>query len=164
MTEEFTTHLAVPVADESDARQTARNLEPYGAERITVIHVVEKGEGVIDKVSPEQAEQRARKAFDAFREIRPDIEEEIIYRRDVATAIVDVAAELEASAIAFRPRGGSRIVQFLAGDTALKLVTKADRPVIALPDGEASDEPETGPWLGPSQFAGDGAGGDRGGE
>lgn len=158
MTEELTTHLAVPIADESDARATARALEAYAAERITVINVVEKGEGVIDKVSPELAEQRARNAFAAFREVIPDVDEEIAYRRDVAAAVLDVAADVEASAIAFRPRGGSRLVQFLAGDTALKLVTKADRPVIALPDEPAPEERERGPWLEPSQFAGDGGG------
>jgi nucleotide-binding universal stress UspA family protein len=38
------------------------------------------------------------------------------YRRDVAGAIVDAADEVGASAIVFRPRGGSRVVQFPSGN------------------------------------------------
>ncbi|MDG5777038.1 universal stress protein [Haloarculaceae archaeon H-GB2-1] len=134
MPESLTNHLVVPVVDEEDARETARILDDYEYGRITVVHVIEKGEGVPDKLPLEQAEQRASNAFGAFRGFIPEIDTETAYRRDVVAAILDVAADVDASAIAFRPRGGNRLVQFLSGDTALKLVTDADRPVIALPE------------------------------
>lgn len=136
---ELTKHLVVPVADKEDARETARTLDEYEYSCITVVHVIEKGDGVPDKLPLEQAEQRASKAFGAFRGFIPEINTETAYRRDIVAAIIEVAANVDASAIAFRPRGGNRLVQFLSGDKALKLVTNADRPVIALPEGTESE-------------------------
>ncbi|WP_276300623.1 universal stress protein [Halorussus lipolyticus] len=129
-------HVLVPVADEEDARLSARELAPYSPERVTALHVVEKGEGVPDKTPVEQSEQLAEDAFTAIRETFPDADEETAYRRDVVQAILDVADELDASAIAFRPRRSGRLVRLLSGDRTTKLVTQADRPVIALPRGE----------------------------
>lgn len=139
MPESLTTHLVVPVANEEDARETARTLDRFEYGSVTVVHVIEKGGGVPDKLPLEQAEQRASDAFGAFRELVPEIDTEIAYRRDIVAAIIDVAKDVNASAIAFRPRRGNRLVQFLSGDTALNLVTDADRPVVALPDGDRNE-------------------------
>jgi len=131
-----TSHVLVPVADESDARATARALAPHDPDRVTVAYVVEKGGGVPDKTPVEQSEGVADAAFEAFRAEFPSADSRVLYDRDVVGAIVRAADEVEASAIAFRPRGGNRLIQFLAGDKTLRLVTESDRPVVTLPDPE----------------------------
>jgi nucleotide-binding universal stress UspA family protein len=130
-------HVLLPVANEEDALATAAALEPYRPERVTALHVVEKGGGVPDKTPVEQSEELAEETYAAVRTVFPDAGEHTAYARDVVSAIHEAADEVGASAIAYRSRGGSRIMQFLSGDLSLKLVTDADRPVIALPRAES---------------------------
>ncbi|UVE49521.1 universal stress protein [Haloferax larsenii] len=132
----LTSHVLVPVANEDDARVTAKALEPYSVGRVTVVHVVEKGEGVPDKTPVEQSESLAAESFAAFRETFPDAESRMTYRRAVVEGIVDVADDIDASAIAFHPRESGRIVKLLTGDRTLHLVTSAPLPIIALPHPE----------------------------
>lgn len=129
-------HVLLPVANEDDARATARALGPYGPDRVTALHVVEKGDGVADKTPVEQSEAVAADAFEAVRETFPDAAAHTAYARDVVGAIFESADEVGATAIAYRSRGGGRLMQFLTGDLSLRLVTEADRPVIALPRRE----------------------------
>ncbi|ERG96056.1 universal stress protein [Haloquadratum walsbyi] len=126
------THVLLPVANEDDALKTARALEPYKPNHVTTIHVVEKSGGAPDKTSVEQAEESCA----AIQSVFPDAEDHTVYGQDVAAEISKVADEVGASAIAYRSRGGSRLMQFLSADVSTKLVTKADRPIIALPRGE----------------------------
>ncbi|OVE84388.1 universal stress protein [Natronolimnobius baerhuensis] len=126
-------HVLVPVAHEDDATQTALALEPYDPVHVTAIHIVEKADGAPDKTPVEQSEAIAADSFAAIGTVFPDADERVKYARRVVDAIFEAADELDASAIAFRPRGGNRVVQFLSGDRSRKLVTGANRPVIALP-------------------------------
>ena len=126
-------HVLLPVAHEDDALATATALEPYGPDRVTALHVVEKGGGVPDKTPVEQSEELAEESYAAVRTVFPDADDHTAYARDVVGAILDAAEAVDASAIAYRSRGGNRLMQFLSGDLSLKLVTGADRPVIALP-------------------------------
>ncbi|MFC5972631.1 universal stress protein [Halomarina salina] len=128
-------HTLVPVADADDARLTARSLDRYDPERVTVLHVVEKGGGVPDKTPVEQSEEQAAEAFEAFRETFPDAETEVRYGTDIVDTVFEAARDLDATAVAFHPRGGSRIVQLISGDRTLDLVTEGDLPVVALPGG-----------------------------
>lgn len=132
-------HVLVPVAHAEDARATAAALQPYHPDHVTALHVVEKGGGVPDKTPVEQSEELAAESFAAVRAVFPDADEHTAYARDVVGAIFDAADEVDASAIAYRSRTGSRLMQFLSGDLSLKLVTRSDRPVIALPRNDPDE-------------------------
>ncbi len=126
-------HVLLPVANEDDALATATALEPYDPAHVTTLHVVEKGGGVPDKSPVEQSEELAAESYAAVRSVFPDADDHTAYGRNVAREIFDAADAVGASAIAYRSRGGGRLMQFLSGDLSLKLVTNADIPVIALP-------------------------------
>lgn len=132
-------HVLVPVANESDARATVRALVPYEPVNVTALHVVEKGGGVPDMTPVEHSEEIAEASYAAVRESFPDADDHTAYARDVVQAIFDAADEVGASAIAYRSRGGGRLMHFLSGDLSLRLVTEGDRPVIALPQTDASE-------------------------
>ena len=132
-------HVLLPVANEEDALATAMALEPYEPENVTTLHVVEKGEGVPDKTPVEQSEELAAESYAAVRRVFPEADDHTAYARDIVGAIFDAADEVDASAIAYRSRGGNRIMQFLSGDLSLKLVTNAHLPVIALPRKDTNE-------------------------
>jgi len=131
--------VVVPVAEADDARTSARAIDAYlGPDaRVLVVNVVEKAGGAPDKASVEQREDLAAAAFDAFRDALDAgvaVDTDVLYGTDVADAVFAAAADADATAIAFTPRGGNRWVRLLTGDVALDLVTGTDRPVVVLPD------------------------------
>jgi len=132
-------HALVPVANEDDALATAKALEPYHPERVTALHVVEKGEGVPDKTPVEQSEELAAESYAAVRSVFPDADEHTAYGRDVAEEIFAAVDAVDATAIVYRARGGNRLIQFLSGNLSSELVTDAPVPVVALPREETDE-------------------------
>jgi nucleotide-binding universal stress UspA family protein len=130
-------HAVVPVASEEDARTTATAIRTYlTVETLTVVYVVEKAGGGLDKASVEQRERTGIDAFAAFRETFDGdvtVETEVVYDTDIAEGLVDAAAEVGADAVAFTPRGGGWFERVLAGDVTRDLLDVADRPVVVLP-------------------------------
>lgn len=128
-----------PIANPTDAEETARAIHRYAHEDSTVVvtHVVEKGEGVPDKVAVEQREQYAEAAYETFADVFPDgwgdLRFETLYGRDVAETIIEGAADADATVVAFTPRGGSRWRQLITGDITRNLVKHSPIPVISLP-------------------------------
>ncbi|QCJ46336.1 universal stress protein [Haloprofundus sp. MHR1] len=133
-------HPVVPVAGVDDAETTARAALPriaaVGGEMLA-LYVVEKAGGAPDKASVEQREEVAEEAFSVVRELAAeagvDVTTRVAYGTDVAGTILDVAADEDASAVVFTPRGGSKWTKLLTGDVASSLVEDADRPVVVLP-------------------------------
>lgn len=98
---------------------------------------MEKTGGAPDQASVDQREMEAEEAFDAFRDRFPDAESEVRYGTDVVEQVFAAADERGATAVAFRPRPGSRLVRLVSGDYALTLVTENDLPVVSLPNPDA---------------------------
>ncbi len=132
-------HVLLPVAHEEDALKTAQALEPYNPGRVTALHVVEKADGAPDKTPVAQSEEIAAESYAAVRSVFPDADTQTTYNRDVVGAIFEAADDVDATAIAFRPRRGNRLQKFLSGDYSVKLVTQGDRPVISLPPVDAEE-------------------------
>jgi nucleotide-binding universal stress UspA family protein len=130
----------IPVASESDAETTAsaavRDLRGV-AERVTVLTVIEKAGGALDKASVEQRREYAEEVFEAIvPELEAaglDVETRIAYGTDVADSIIDVGAEIDATSIVFTPRESGLLARLFSGDVEHKLTTRSDRPVVALP-------------------------------
>jgi nucleotide-binding universal stress UspA family protein len=134
-------HVLVPVASEDDAIATSEALRPYleEIERVTAVHVVEKGGGSIDKAPVAKRREDAAE-FLAVVDSRLSSEVAVDTRTAFGTSVVDTifdeAEAAGATAVAIRPRGGSRIVRLLTGDTANRLVTAPRIPVVSLPSRE----------------------------
>lgn len=137
----------LPVASKADARTTARAAAPVLAESsgyAVIGHVIQKAGGAPDKASVEQRERRAEEIIAIIESElgSADVPHEahVLYGTDVADRIIQAAAEFDADAILFTPRGGSRWLRLLTGDVGLSLVTRSDRPVVVLPDVDGGDD------------------------
>ena len=127
-------HVVVPVERVDDARRTAAALDQFEPSRITVLYVIEQNTGGIDPVPSSHLAEKGAEAFEAFRETFPDAEEHLAQSDNPVEGIYEAATELGATAIAYRARGGSRLVQLLSGDHSLRLVVDPPLPIVSLPD------------------------------
>ena len=131
-------HLLVPIASDADAESTATALaDNLDADRVTVVHVVEKAGGAPDKAGVEQREEAAAEAFDRFEEIYGEsVETDIVYDTDIADGLLTAARDVAADALAFTPRGGGWFERVLSGSVTRDLLDETDRPVVVLPGGD----------------------------
>lgn len=137
-------HVVIPVASEDDARATCVALGPYldGIERVTAVHVIEKAGGAPDKAPLEKRREDAAE-FLAVVDTRLGqsvaVDTQTVYGTDIVERLFEVTDDVGASALAFRARGGSRIVRLLTGDVATRLVTDPPVPVVSLPSRTEAD-------------------------
>jgi nucleotide-binding universal stress UspA family protein len=130
----------VAVANPSDAAATADALAEYDVEHLVAVTVVEKAGGAPDKAPMEEIEEDATEGFEELKLHFDSVETDLRYGTDVVETILEAARDHDATAVVFVPRSGGRLVRFLTGDIALRLVTEADRPVISLPVPESESE------------------------
>jgi len=136
--DELFEHVLIPVASEADARMARETLLPY-LRRVggvaTVLHVVEWSEDGVRRTPPSVQVDDAEELFEV---VRRDNEGLVAgtrteYGSNIAETIIEVARDVDASAIVFSPQEKSRLIRLLTGDTALSLVTNPDVPVLAIP-------------------------------
>jgi nucleotide-binding universal stress UspA family protein len=131
----------VPVADPEDAAATAAAIGRHlgGIRRVSALHVIETGGGAIDKAPMARRSVADANALLSTVESRlgnrVPAETRVEFGTNVADTIVAIALDVGATAVAFRPRGGNRLVRFLSGDTASKLPADPEPPVVSLHAG-----------------------------
>lgn len=138
--------IVVPVADVDDAVATAAALSPYldRVRHITAVHVIEKGGGVVDKAPIEKRRADAAVLLSTFEDRlngAVTVDTRVAFGTDVVDTIVETALDVDAAAVVFHPRGGSRLTRLLSGDTAGRLVTGATLPIVSLAEVEQSGAP-----------------------
>jgi nucleotide-binding universal stress UspA family protein len=137
---ELLDRVLLPVASEEDAETSARALERQDYGEVTLVNVIEKAGGAMDKAGVEQRELEAEEMFEAARAVLGDVPTEIRYGTDVVETIFDAADDVDATAVVVTPRGGNRFVRLITGDVALRLVTETDLPVVVLPDSTEAED------------------------
>jgi nucleotide-binding universal stress UspA family protein len=138
--------VVVPVANETDSVATATALSRYldDVQSVVAVHVIEKGGGVADKAPMEKRQTDAAEILSVVESRLGDavtVETRVAFGTNVADTIVETALDADATAIAFCPRGGSRLARFLSGDTAARLVTAPTLPVVSLTGERGSGSP-----------------------
>lgn len=142
MTDALFDRLLLPVAEENDAAATCEAVRPYleSASEVVVVHVIEQTEGAPDKAPIGARTAQADEIFAIVRDQLTDadlgVRTDLRYGPDVVEEILDIAEEVDATAIGFTPRPGSRWIRLLSGGHADRLTTESDLPVLVFPHPE----------------------------
>lgn len=131
-------HVLLLVATEEDAETTCVALEPYlgRVERVTAVHVIETRKDAVDKAPVEKRRSDAAEYLSLVEARLGDaveVDSRVAFGPDVVETVLDEAAAVGATVIAFRPRGSSRLTRLLSGDVTTCLVTGSTLPVVVLP-------------------------------
>ncbi|TYL37622.1 universal stress protein [Natronococcus pandeyae] len=136
MTDSIMTHMVVPIANENDATATCEALESAidePIERITVVHVIEKRDRYPDKAPLEARQEQAERIFRTVEDWFPDgppLRRELRYGTNVVDEILDVAEEVDATAIGFVPQSSGRLHRLLSGRDSYRLITESEQPAV----------------------------------
>lgn len=134
--------IAIPLASEEDATTTCRAVRPFLSPQseVIIIHVIEKAGGGIDPAPVEQRKNQATRIFERCSQgLLKDagtVDTAIAFYTDIVEGILEAARDNDADIIAFTPRSANRLLKLISGDTAFKLIHKADRPVLVIPASE----------------------------
>lgn len=130
--------ILVPLADPEDAAQTARSLRPHleAGTSLVITHVVE-GQGPDVEIARGR-DRFAEETYETFIGVldREDVQLEwvTLYGREVAETVIDGSSAVEATLIAFVPRGLTRWARTVSGDPASRMIQHAHVPVMVFPD------------------------------
>lgn len=145
MASSILTHTAVPVANEKDATATCEALETIldgSVEVITVVHVIEKTEGYMDKAPLEARQDQAERIFSIVEDrfaTGPLVRRELRYGTDVVDEILTAADNVDATAIGFSPRPSNRLHRMLSGNESYRLITESEQPVVVFSRLDSDD-------------------------
>lgn len=134
--------IAIPLVSEADAKASCQALRPFLSSRteVIVVHVIQKAGGGIDPVSMDRRKAQATQIFEKCSQVLDKdvrtITTTITFQTDIVEGIREAGRDYDADIIAFTPRGASRIRKLISGDTAFKLVHRAERPVLIIPQSE----------------------------
>ena len=141
--------ILLPLASITDAQRTVEALIAVYADAdyrplVIPMHIIEKGDGSIDRLPVNAQKGQAAELFTyAIEELEAagfEVAPALFYGSNVVDTIIEAATDDGASAIVFLPREGGRLSRFLTGDRPTRLIMESPIPVITLPQPTAQSD------------------------
>jgi nucleotide-binding universal stress UspA family protein len=133
--------ILVPLADPDDAGRTARALRPHvDADSELVLTHVAEGSGPETEIARGRnyfAEETYETFINVLDREQIRLEWVTLQGREVAEAVIDGTAAVDATLIAFTPRGLDGWARIISGDPGGRLMRDANVPVMVFPERTA---------------------------